>query len=216
MLTEGIYASKDPDASNLAKTHALREIQVTTKLAQQGNNDTPLSVPMTGGNTWNNIPDAGHHGRAGALLFILPSQWILPRQTNGKSRFQDLNNLQEGLYLQFVNGSFMQFNKLLGTDATLSGSTIPLQANDWRRCDPNLVGSNGELEPVFTQGFCLGSTPSPVFNPSNSYALQGGGMNTVYTLARYSEWLGKNNLKVDAQELGKFTKWMDAAWPSRQ
>ena len=216
MLSSNIRAIQDPDALNLAQTHELREIQVITKLAQQGNNSTPLSVPLSNGALWNNIPDHGHQGRAGALLSILPSAWALPGTEDGESRFQDLDRLQQGLYKQLVNGSFMQFNKLLGAEAKLLGSNSYLTASDWRRCDPNLVGSNGSMEPFFNQRFCLDQTATPfVRDQYGKYSLKGGGMNTTSTLALYSQYMG-DKLGVESARLNSYKKWIAGSWPGQR
>lgn len=194
------------DALALAQTHELREIQVKAKLGQQGNNSKPLSIPLMDGSLHNGIPDIGNGGRAGALLQVLPSNWILANPQDGKVRFEDLESTQTGLYKLFVNGSFNQFNYLLGPH---SGRPV----SEWRRCDPALIAVNGFDESHSSARFCMDRERSVLQrNNSGKYFLNGGGMNTSSTLVLYSAMMGQQ-LGVEAVRLNDFNQWINQMWP---
>ncbi|NML35493.1 hypothetical protein [Paraburkholderia antibiotica] len=208
MLSDIVRSMGTADALALAQTHELREVQVKAKQGQQGFNDLALSIPYTDGSTWDNIPDGGEHGRAGALLQLIPAGWVFVSPEDGTSRYADLNALQPGLYNQIVNGSFFQFNNLLGPQ---SGHPV----SDWRRCDPNLVTVNGFMEPYFSGRFCMDRARSVLgVNSSGKHFLNGGGMNTTSTLLLYSALKGQQ-LGVDSARLTDFNNWINQMWPEQ-
>ena len=88
--------------------------------------------------------------------------------------------------------------------------------SDWRRCDPNLVGSNGSMEPFFNQRFCLDQTATPFTRDQyGKYSLKGGGMNTTSTLALYSQYMG-DKFGVESARLNSYKKWIADSWPGQR
>ena len=142
MLSSEVLRTAAPgsDAEALAKAHMWREVQVRAKFGEQVYNDIPMKIDGDDAPTNEKTQSGGGYthngGRAGAIAQIIPATWVLEASEDQPSRFERLG---EDTYRMVVNGSFQQFDQLLGVS---SGRPV----SDWRRCDPNAFVLNG-MEP---------------------------------------------------------------------
>ena len=190
-VSGGVIDQKDKDARQLGIAHLLREIQIKTKYAQEGKEQSPQA-------------------KAGATTQINPGFWLLPRAANQVSRFAALNDLQPDLYRMFVSGSFKLFNEALG-----DASTIPVSA--WRRCDPNLiVGPRMEIYNVGAPArHCVDPERAIVKkNASGAYELTHSDYyNTTGETVLYAALVG-SQLNADASQLATYNSWVQKMWPN--
>ena len=188
--SSGVIDQKDKDARQLGIAHLLREIQIKTKYAQEGKEQSPL-------------------GKAGASTQVNPGFWILPRAANQQSRFAALNDLQPDLYRMFVNGSFYQFNQGLGAT-----SGIPVSA--WRRCDPDLIV--GTRMDIYNVGVptrnCMDPERAIVKkNASGAYELTAMDFyNTTGETVLYAYLVGQQ-MGLEASRMQAYDNWTKQMWP---
>lgn len=194
--------------ASVSGAHLARYFMVKTKLAQLANTNLPFDAPDPADPT-NLFRNGGIQSRADLFNHKLGFGEAVDRgpAASERTKFRQLDSVQAGLHMKFLNSAIGMYNKLYATTTFAQ----------YRHCDPNASFSGDPVhDPEALSSFRFCADPAAIPLPLNSAGqphLVGDWYN--WTTEQYIHWsvISAGNMGAEPVRLKTTSDWYKRMWP---